>query len=179
MRYILCYFVAVLATALPVICHAEVINCFSRGVFDVNAALDDFSKGLSFQPYAPHGAQVNDPEDQFSVDENGVPYSGFSVDLDTSQYRERAGEEWSYRAVISKHEDDVSIFVARVVRGDFDPQNLSITITLPSLEFVEVDRFLSLEEMRAHGYSVPQDAETMPGRSAINVIWFGNCRRSE
>jgi hypothetical protein len=159
-------------------CNAEVLTCFPRGVFDINAALRDTTNG-----YAPHGAQVKEPDDQYTVDAHGLPSDGFSIDLDASQYTESRsdlGLEYErYPAMVSKHGRDILIFVAGVQRGDFDPQNLSITITLPSMEFVEVDRFLSLEEMNALGYGVSADDETMPGRSAINAIRFGNCRRSE
>src|SRR4051812_621214 len=96
MRYALFCFVAVLAAEMPAICDASVLTCFGRGVFDINAALDDSNSGTEFQGlsnvYAPHGAQVIKPDDQFSVDAIGLPYSGFSVDLGTSQYREHAEE---------------------------------------------------------------------------------------
>ena len=183
MRYAFCCLVAVFVTALRITsCDADVLTCFGRGAFDINAALDDIAnkvelKGLS-DVYAPHGALVNKADEQYAVDDHGLPYNGFSVDLDTSQYVDGAGAE-HYSAVISKHEGDISIFVARVERGDFDPQNASITITLPSMEYVEIDRFLSDAEMKAHGYTVPHDDEPVPGSSAINVIWFGNCRQSQ
>ncbi len=189
MRHAFCCCVALLATALSVTCSsADVLTCFSRGSFDVNVALRDAADGVEFKglsnAYAPHGAQVRAIEDQYAVDLHGMPYEGFSIDLDIFQYSEStaaalAGEPEHYPAIISHHGRDISIWVAGVERGDFDPQNLSITITLPSMEFVEIDRFMSLEEMKTLGYSLPPDAETIPGMSAINSIWFGNCRRSD
>jgi len=147
--------------------HAESYVCFARGILQVESAIDD--------PQSP--VELVTPGDQFATIE-GLPVLGFRLDIAAQRYLVRPSEDGQseYTAAVWKTSSDIQAFVSRVQHGEFDPQNVTVTISVASMEYVEVDRFLTRAEMLALGYTLAPDDSPKEPVTQYNVIMFGNCR---